>query len=123
MPLEIYGSTTPGCIVCIFVFYPGWSPLFCHKNSLSTAGKEGPPDRSHAEFRLYGVLGSSLREELVLYHRLCWLRGSYGVCVAMHYLPGSLFGSKGPRDPQIAGGEILSSAHLRVGLLYPHDAG
>jgi hypothetical protein len=45
------------------------------------------------------------------------------VCVPMHYLPGAILGSKGHRDPQIAGGDVLSSADLRVGPLYPQDAG
>jgi hypothetical protein len=29
--LEVYVPTTPGCIYCIFVSYPGWSSLFCHE--------------------------------------------------------------------------------------------
>ncbi len=61
--------------------------------------------------------------ELFLYHRLCWPRGGYGVCVTMHYLPGAIFRSKGHRDPQIAGGDLLCSADLCIGTLYPQDAG
>ena len=41
----------------------------------------------------------------------------------MHDLPGSLFRSEGHRDPQIAGGDILSSPNLCIGPLYPQDAG
>ncbi len=41
----------------------------------------------------------------------------------MHCLPGTIFGSKGHRDPQIAGGDILSSPNLCIGPLYPQDAG
>jgi hypothetical protein len=45
----------------------------------------------------------------------------------MHYLPGTIFGSKGHRrDPQIAGGaggDILSSPNLCIGPLFPQDAG
>jgi hypothetical protein len=41
----------------------------------------------------------------------------------MHYLPGTIFGSKGHRDPQIAGGDILSFPNLLIGPLYPQDAG
>jgi hypothetical protein len=41
----------------------------------------------------------------------------------MHYLPGAILGSKGHRDPQIAGGDILRAADLRIGPLYPQDAG
>jgi hypothetical protein len=41
----------------------------------------------------------------------------------MHYLPGAIFGSKGHRDPQIAGGDILSSPNLCIGPLFPQDAG
>src|SRR5829696_5406781 len=40
----------------------------------------------------------------------------------MHDLPGAVFGSKGHRDPQIARGDILRSADLGVGPLYPQDA-
>jgi hypothetical protein len=59
----------------------------------------------------------------LLYYRLCWLGRGYGVRVSMHYLPGAVFGSKDHRNPQIAGGDILSSANLCVGPLYPHNAG
>jgi hypothetical protein len=41
----------------------------------------------------------------------------------MHDLPGAIFGSKGHRNPQIAWGDILSSANLCVGPLYPTNAG
>jgi hypothetical protein len=41
----------------------------------------------------------------------------------MHYLPGALFGPKDHRNPQVAGGNILSSANLCVGSLYPHNGG
>src|SRR5919107_6040767 len=61
--------------------------------------------------------------DLLLYHRLCWPSSSYRVCVPMRYLPGAILGSKGHRDPQIAGGDVLSSANLRVGALYPQYAG
>ena len=33
-PLEVHISTVLGCFFCIFVSYPGWSSLFCHKRSL-----------------------------------------------------------------------------------------
>ena len=46
--------------------------------------------------------------ELLLYHRLCWLRGGYGVYVSMHYLPGAIFfGSKDHRNRR-ANGAISS---------------
>jgi hypothetical protein len=90
------------------------------------------PDSVEGEFcevdlPLYGVLKSSKRFalglELLLYHRFGWPSGSYGVRVPMHHLPGAVFGSKDHRDPQIAGCDLLSSADLRVGTLYPQDAG
>ncbi len=60
---------------------------------------------------------------LILYHRLCWLSLGYRVCVSMHNLPGAILWSKGHRDPQIAWGDFLSPADLRIGPLYPQDAG
>jgi hypothetical protein len=75
----------------------------------------------------YGTAGYlanfALRVGLLLYHRLSWLRGGYRVCVPMHHLPGAIFGSKGHRNPQIAWGDLLCSADLRIGPLYPEDGG
>ena len=70
-----------------------------------------------------GAMESLWKEELLLYHRLCWLRGGYGVRVSMHHLPGAIFGSKGHRDPQIAWGDLVSAANLCIGTLYPQNAG
>jgi hypothetical protein len=42
--------------------------------------------------------------------------------VTMHYPPGAIFRPKGHCDPQIAGGNLFSSADLCVGPLYPQDA-
>ena len=47
---------------------------------------------------------SPLWEELLLYERLCCLSCGYRVCVPMHYLPLTVFGSKdhrGPKDPRV----------------------
>src|SRR5215210_478163 len=63
------------------------------------------------------------RAALLLDHRLGWPGRSYRVSVPMHDLPSAVFGSKGHGDPQIAWGDLLCSAHLRVGPLYPQDAG
>src|SRR3712207_8824636 len=52
------------------------------------------------------------RSELLLDHRFCWLRGGYGVCVSVHYLPGALFKSKDRRDPHGNRGDILPSLNL-----------
>ncbi len=41
----------------------------------------------------------------------------------MHHFPGAVFWAEGHRDPQIARGDILCSADLCVGPLYPQDAG
>src|SRR5215211_9055169 len=68
-------------------------------------------------------MGRLMSIELLLYHRPCRPRGGYGVCVAMHDLPGAVFGTEGHRNSQIAGGDILSSANLCIGALYPQDAG
>jgi hypothetical protein len=68
-------------------------------------------------------MGRAKAVTLFLYHRLGWASSGYRVCMPMHHLPGAILGSKGHRDPQSAGGDNLSSADLRVGPLYPQDAG
>ncbi len=70
-----------------------------------------------------GLPGSSLRVDLVLYHRLCWLSRGYGVCVPMHYLPGTLFRSKDHRRPQSGWGDLFPSAYLGLVPLYLHKIG
>jgi hypothetical protein len=52
------------------------------------------------DLRLDGVLRNSLWGDLVLYHRLGWLRGGYGIRVPMHYLPGALLGWIDHRNPE-----------------------
>src|ERR687886_1121020 len=61
--------------------------------------------------------------KLRLHYRFYWLGGAYRVCVPMHYLPGTLFGSKDHRNPQIEWLDILPSACLCLAMLYPHDVG
>ena len=65
----------------------------------------------------------ALRVELLLDHRLCWLSGGYGVCVPMHHLPLTIFGSKDPRDPHVDRGNVLPCVHLGLYPLYPHNVG
>src|SRR5919202_3385940 len=60
---------------------------------------------------------------LLLYYRLRWLTGGYGVCVPMHYLPGALLGSKAHRNPQSYWGGILTLANLGLCPLHPQDVG
>src|SRR5215211_4997364 len=71
-----------------------------------------------SEVRPNGVLGSSLRAELFLYHGLCRLRGGYGIRVAVHHLPIAILGSKDHRSPQIERGNLLASADLGLWVLY-----
>src|SRR5829696_8319938 len=65
----------------------------------------------------------SLRVDLLLQYRLYWLIRGYGVCVPMHNLPLTVFRSKDHRNPQSAWSDILSSAKLGLGPLYPHNVG
>src|SRR5829696_5756107 len=72
---------------------------------------------------LYGVLRSSLRIELLLDHRLCWLRGGYRVRMPMHNLPPALFRSKDHRNSQSERRYIFTSADLGLWVLYLHYVG
>src|SRR5918994_5778982 len=56
-------------------------------------------------------------------NRLCWLRGGYGIRVAMHYLPGAAFGPKEGRNPQPEGSDVLPSSDLGPPLFHLHYAG
>src|ERR687885_497716 len=67
-----------------------FSPLGAIKNSQSRSLQLFSKQFLEGEFSellMYSVLGSSLQVALFLYHRLCWLSGSYGVCVTVHHLP------------------------------------
>src|SRR3712207_3608799 len=70
-----------------------------------------------------GVLGNPLKVGLLLDHRLRWPRGGYGVGVAMVQLPLTVFTSKDIRSPQSVWGDLLISAILGPGPLYPHNVG
>src|SRR5918993_2952453 len=65
----------------------------------------------------------ALRGGLLLDHRFRWLRGGYGVSVAMHNLPHAFLGSEDHRDPKSGLGDILPSADLGLHPLYPHRVG
>ena len=69
------------------------------------------------ELRLDGVLRRFPKGKLLLHHRLCWLRGSYGVRVSVHDLLGAFFGSKDHRGPQVIWTDLLPPANLRLRLL------
>src|SRR5919112_1054729 len=60
---------------------------------------------------------------LLLYHRLCWPRGGYGVGVPVHYLPLSLLGPIDHRDPKRSRGDVLPSAYLALRMLHPQGVG
>src|SRR5918995_657801 len=64
-----------------------------------------------------------LRVGLLLDHRLGRLWGDYGVCMAMHYLPGAILGSKDHRNSQSAWSRILASANLDLIPLYHSNVG
>jgi hypothetical protein len=78
---------------------------------------------SEVELPIYGVLRSPLWVELLLYERLCCLSCVYRVCVPMHYLPLTVFGSKDPRGPKDPRGDFLASADLGFASLYLHYVG
>ena len=59
----------------------------------------------------------------MLYHRLCWLRGGYGVCVSMHNLPDPVFTPKDARSPQGNRSALLPSTNLGLVPLHLHDVG
>ena len=59
-------------------------------------------------------MGGVWTAELLLQHPLCGLRGSYGVRVSMHHLPGAPFGPKDHRDPQSERSDVLPSVNLRL---------
>ena len=65
----------------------------------------------------------ALRVDLLLDHRLCWLRGGYGVCVPMHNLPLTVFRSKDHRSPHSVRGDVLPGADLGLCPLYLHNVG
>src|ERR671912_647274 len=65
----------------------------------------------------------ALRGDLLLYHRLCWLRGGYGVRMSVHDLPSAIFGPEDARDAQSHGGNILTPANLGPVALHLHAAG
>jgi hypothetical protein len=69
------------------------------------------------ELRLDGVLRRFPKGKLLLHHRLCWLRGGYGVRVSVHDLLGAFFGSKDHRGPQSIWTDLLPPANLRLRLL------
>src|SRR5829696_7177618 len=76
------------------------------------------------ELRFNGVLRSSRRLELLLDHRLCWLRGSYGVRVAVYDLPLAVFfWPEDHRDPKGERGDLLACSELGLWPLYPHNVG
>jgi hypothetical protein len=64
-----------------------------------------------SEVRIDGVLGSPLRVGLLLDHRLCWLRGGYGLCVSVHNLPGAR-GHRGSSHHSAASGIYPGITHL-----------
>jgi hypothetical protein len=73
--LEVYVPTTPGCIYCIFVSYPGWSSLFCHERQSTYRASprhcyEGGANFAFTEFyevhgqRVLGTSAATFRELL-----------------------------------------------------------
>jgi transposase len=76
-----------------------------------------------SELRLHGVLRRSLRIELLLDHRLCWLRGGYRVRMPMHNLPPAVFRSKDHRNSQSERRYIFTSADLSLRPLYLNYVG
>src|SRR5215203_3897019 len=65
-----------------------------------------------------------LRVDLLLDHRLCWLRSDYGVRVPMHNLPLTIFfRSKVHRSLQSVRGDLLPCADLGLGPLYLYNVG
>src|SRR5262249_35846251 len=52
-----------------------------------------------------------------------WLSRGDRVGVAMDHLPDTVFRSKDRRHPQSQWGDILPSANLGLGALYPHNVG
>src|SRR5215218_8455463 len=65
----------------------------------------------------------ALRVELLLYDRLCRLRGGYGVGVAVHHLPLTLFGAEDHRGAHGVWDELVARADLGLGPLYLHHEG
>jgi hypothetical protein len=69
------------------------------------------------------LLGSSLRVDLLLDHRLCWPSGGYGVRVSVHYLLGALFRPKDARNPHAKRSDIFPSTNLCLAPLHLHNVG
>ena len=67
--------------------------------------------------------GSSLRVDLLLYHRFRWLSRGYWIGVSMHNLPNTVFTPKDARNAQGNRSEILASANLGPVPLYLYDVG
>ena len=59
----------------------------------------------------------------MLYDRLRWLRGGYGVWVTMHNLLANVFGAEDHRSLQSEQGDILPCTNFGLYPLYQHDLG
>src|SRR5215217_6834709 len=64
-----------------------------------------------------------LRVGLLLDQRLCWLSCGYRVCMSVHNLPLTFFGSKDHRSPKSPRADIFASADLGLAPLYLHHIG
>jgi hypothetical protein len=67
--------------------------------------------------------GEGLAVVLFLYHRFGWLRGGHWVCMPMHYLPLTVFGSKDHRSPKSDWCCILPTTNLGLCPLYLYNVG
>src|SRR6266568_9040305 len=83
----------------------------------------GSPERTRVQASRNVLRPGRFATDLLLYDRFDWLSRGDRVGVSMHHLPDTVFRSKDRRHPQIDWDDILPSAKLSLGSLYPHNVG
>jgi hypothetical protein len=64
------------------------------------------------QFRKANSQKFALRVDLLLYHRLGWPSGGYGIRMSVYDLPGAIFGAKYAPDAQGNRGDVFPPANL-----------
>src|SRR5215217_8696846 len=108
---------------------PGRGLLTALHSTFSRPGRHGgnrgdvPRQRRDLAARLHHDLPARRVIVLLLYHRLGRLCGGYGISLAVHHLPLSLFRSIDHRNPKGGRDDVLPSADLALRMLQPQGVG